>query len=285
MKTKVIVSADTGIEAIPMASIVSYLPSRICFSDCESYDSLLNMDFHQFNLRMKYDSLANPEIKGCKEEKLKEILDDLAKDGYERFYFILSNQKISYYKPLIEKYIHENKKVQSFYFQVKSEGFPVVYMAYEAQKLFELNKSIPEIEKMLSFLDANNTMYFFSLGEDKIPKIEKLIDSSLDPFEFENKNVVLHILKKNESSIVRLKEKNKTIAPYVDVFLLEMDGKKVIPFILYTNRFSKYTESLLKELEKSFPDMEIPIYEMPPYLSLKYGKFSCAIGYIVRYGK
>ena len=63
-----------------MASIVSYLPSRICFSDCESYDSLLNMDFHQFNLRMKYDSLANPEIKGCKEEKLKEILDDLAKD-------------------------------------------------------------------------------------------------------------------------------------------------------------------------------------------------------------
>ena len=64
MKTKVIVSADTGIEVIPMASIVSYLPSRICFSDCESYDSLLNMDFHQFNLRMKYDSLANPEIKG-----------------------------------------------------------------------------------------------------------------------------------------------------------------------------------------------------------------------------
>ena len=285
MKTKVIVSSDTGIEVIPMASNVAFLPSRICFSDCEIYDSLLDMDFHQFNLRMKYDSLANPEIKGATFEKIKEILDDLVQKGYERFYFILNNQKTSYYKPLIEKYIHENKNLQSFYFQIKSEGFPVVYMAYEAQKLFELNKSIPEIEKMLSFLDANNTMYLFSFGEDRIPQIEKLIDSSLDPFEFDNKNVVLHILKKNESSIVRIKEKNKTIAPYVDVFLLEMDGKKVIPFILYTNRFSKYTENLLKELEKSFPDMQIPIYEMPPYLSLKYGKFSCCVGYIVRYEK
>ena len=44
-------------------------------------------------------------------------------------------------------------------------------------------------------------------------------------------------------------------------------------------------DSIDYALEKSFPDMKIPIYEMPPHLSLKYGKFSCCVGYIEKYEK
>lgn len=284
VKTRVIISSDSGIEAIPGASVVSILPDEIRFSPVEVYRSAMELDFHAFNLRLKLDQNAKPEIKGCSEEKLRDILEDLILDGYERFYFILSPAKTSYYKPFIEKFISENKKTQSYYFITKSEGYPVCYMAMEAQRMFDAKWTIPSIEKALNFYDSNNTTYLYSPSEDKPPRVERYANDD-EAFEIKGKGSMLYFLKKNDTSMIHLKEKNKSIATYIDVLLIEMDGKKVIPFVIYTNQFSKCTQAFFKELKKSFVNTKIPAYEMSPTMVLKYGKYSVAIGYIIRYEK
>jgi fatty acid-binding protein DegV len=284
LKTKVIVSSDCGVEAIPEPSILGILPDEIHFSPVEIYKNASEMDFYAFDLRLKYDSNANPEIKGCSEEVLRDILEDFVLDGHDRFYFILSSKKLEYYKPLIEKYVKENHNVQYFYYIVKSEGLPVAYMAKEAQKMFFDNKSIPEIEKALAFYDSKNAIFLYSPLEDKTDRIEKY-SSEDEGFEISGNNSIMYFIRKSDSSFLRLKEKNKTINPYIDVLLLEMDGKKVVPFVLYTNERSLYTKAFVKELEKSFPDLKIPCFEMPPQMVLKYGKYSIAMGYIEKYDK
>ena len=284
MKTKVLISSDCGIESIPGGSIVRVLPDEIVFSPVEVYKNAKEIDFREFNLRLKYDLNANPEVKGCSEDVLKDILDDLETDGYERFYFILSSQKLSYYKPLVEKLIKENRKLQAFYYTIKTEGYPICYMAMEAQKMFDQSRSIPDVERMINFVDGNNTTYLYSPQEDKVAKIEKYsVDE--EAFEIKGNSSILYFLKRNDSSIIRLKEKNKSIGPYLDALLIEMDERKVIPFVMYTNKYSEYTKAILKELGKTFVHDEVLALEMPPYMVLKYGKYSIAVGYVVKYDK
>ena len=64
-----------------------------------------------------------------------------------------------------------------------------------------------------------------------------------------------------------------------------MDERKVIPFVMYTNKYSEYTKAILKELGKTFVHDEVLALEMPPYMVLKYGKYSIAVGYVVKYDK
>ena len=284
MKTKVLISSDCGIESLPGGSFVGVLKDQIEFSPLEVYGSANEMDFRAFNLRLKYDVGVNPIIKGCSEELLYDIFDDYEMEGYERFYLILSYQKLQYYKPLVEKIIKDNRKIQVFYCTIKSEGYPVIYMAMEAQRMFDKSRSIPDVERMINFVDANNTTYLYSPTEDKVPKIEKYsVDE--EAFEIKGNSSLLYLLKKNDSSIIRLKEKSKSIAPYIDSLLIEMDIRKVIPFVMYTNKHSEYTKAIMKELGKMFEKDDILALEMPPFMVLKYGKYSIALGYVVKYDK
>ena len=284
LKTKVIVSSDCGIEAIPEPSIVGVLPDEIHFSAVEVYKNASEMDFRAFDLRLKYDDNAKPEIKGCSFEVLSEILDDYILEGYDRLYFIFSSKKMEYYKPLIEQFIKDNRSVQFFCYIVKTEGLPVAYMAKEAQKMFFNNASIPDVEKALAFYDSKNAIFLYSPLEDKIDQVEKY-SSDEEGFAISGNNSMMYFIRKSDSSFVRLKERNKTISPYIDVLLLEMDPKKSVPFVLYTNENSLYKRAFVKELEKSFPDLKIPCFEMPPSMVLKYGKNSIAMGYIDKYDK
>lgn len=284
MKAKVIISSDSGIESIPGSSIVKVLPDEYHFSNIEVYKSAMEMDFHAFNLRLKLDPQAKVEIKGCSEENIRDILEDLSFEGYDLFYFILSPSKLSYYKPLIEKISREENNYNINYFVSKSEGFPVAYMALQAQRLFDKKRTLEEVEEACYFYDSNNTVYLYAPEDDKLPKVERFQNED-EAFEIKGNNSTLYFLRRNDYSQVRLKEKNKTLSPYIDVLLIEMGDKRTIPFVLYTNKHSLYTKAFIRELEKSFQNLKIPVFEMSPSLVLKYGLNCVAIGYVTKYDK
>ena len=278
MRIKVFVSSGTGIESVPGTSKIGVLPDLLTFSEGESYLDAYEMDSESFISRIKIDDDAKPVITGCKEEDLFNILEDATFDGCELFYFLLSQKRKQYYKPLVDKFISENPDVAAIYYEVKSESYPVVFMAMQAEQMFSRGVDPDEVTDAMTFYDNNNKIYLYSPSMDILPQVEKITYDE-DVFVIRSTSM-FYLLRQGNSLSVKLKEKNKTITPYLDEYIHEIETKDAIPFLVYTNDHSRYKEVFTKLLEKVFPKKKVRAFCLSPEMVEKYGKFACGLGLI-----
>lgn len=278
MKTKVFITSGTGIECVPGTSQIGVLPDQIFFSSAESYLDSYEMDAESFISRIKIDDAAKPTITGCSKEKVFDILEDANFDGYDNFYFILSPSRMSYYKPIIAKFLEENKDITCEYYEVKSESYPVVFMAMQAEQMLSRGTDLEEVTDAITFYDNNNKIYLYSPSMDILPVVEKITYDE-DVFMIRSTSM-FYLLRQGNSLSVKLREKNKTISPYLDEYIHEIETKDCIPFLVYTNEFSRYKDVFGKLLEKIFPKKKVRAFLLSPEMVDKYGKFSCGLGLI-----
>lgn len=278
MKTKIFITSGSGIESVPGTSSIGVLPDLISFSPTEEYYHIEEMDAEAYISRIKIDLECKPEITGCREDKFYEILQDASTDGYEQFYFLLPTKRMMYYRPMIQRFLEKNPSIKTLFYEIRSESYPVVFIAMQAEQMFSRGVSADEVSDLVTFYDNNNKIYLYSPQMDVLPAIEKVTYDE-DIFLIRG-NSTFYLLRQENSLSVKLKEKNKTISPYLDEYIHEIETKDVIPFVVYSNAYSRYTTVFVKLLEKVFPKKKVRSFILSPEMVQKYGKFACGLGLI-----
>ena len=280
MKSRVFVSSACGVEDAASSSI-SVLYDEVIFSNVEVYRDYTEMDFESFIDRIQLDSSVKPQIRLCKKDTIVKALQNALDDNVDNFLFLVPDEHASYFEVIIKGFL-EDKKVSYKVYAVKSESYPVLYMAQEAISMFKKGFSLKAVLEMLEFTDSNNAIYLYSPVKDRLSEVEKY--TYLDElFTITEDGSYFYIIKSNNVVSYKLKTKQKTIEPYIEKYKEEIKDKEVLPFIVCTNRESKYVALLKKALISLFPKMKKPkMIVLSPSFVLKYGKNCCGIGYILK---
>lgn len=280
MKCRVFVSSACGVEESTSLSL-GILYDEVVFSNVEVYSNYNEMDFETFIDRINLDSSVKPQIRLCKKETIIDVLQQSLDDKVDNFLFLIPNEHASYFDGIIKEFLKDKEVTFNFY-SVKSESYPVFYMAQEAISMLKKGSTIEEVLEMLEFTDSNNAIYLLSPSKDKLSVVEKY-NYLEELFNITEDGSYFYTIKSNNVVSYKLKTKQKTIEPYIERYKEEIKDKEVLPFIVCTNRESKYVALFKKVLLSLFPKMKKPkIVVLSPSFVLKYGKNCCGVGYILK---
>ena len=90
MKTKILVSSDSGIDYMSHPYSVQALPSLIKFFDIEKYFDFIDMSSEKFFNRLRYDSKVKPEVVPMDLEFIQNDIN-IALESYDNVLIIASN--------------------------------------------------------------------------------------------------------------------------------------------------------------------------------------------------
>ena len=280
MKLKVFISSSCGIEKVTNQDI-TILQNEIVFNEIETYRDSTEMGFEAFIDRMNLDRMAKPKINLCKKEIIDSEIKVALSDGVDDFLFLIPSALVPYFEPIIVDCFRD-ERVQYTIYPMRSELYPVSYMAQESIALYKNGKTINSILDMLEYVDDHNAMYLYSPIKDKTIGAERYMYDD-EVYSIAEEGNYFYIIRGTNVSVTRLKVKQKTIEPYFTKYIREITDKAVLPYIIYTNRDSKYVEVLKKNLSTLFPKMKRPKMVLAsPSFVMKYGSNCCGIGYILK---
>lgn len=279
MKSKVFISSSCSIEE--PSKDIGILYNEIYFNEMECYSNFKDMDFESFLYRLKSDDEAKPTIRLCPKERIEEVIQKEIENKTDFFYFLLPNDDMPHFKPIIEE-IFKDLKVEYAIYPANSESYPLYYMAIEANVMLKRDIPLDEITEALDFIDANNGIYLYSPVKDKLPVIEKYFyDEELLKINEEGSH--FYIIKSETVSGSRLRTRHKTIEAYIERYKYDIRDKEVLPFLIYTDIESRYVTLFTKVLSGLFPKMKKPkMILASPSFALKYGLNACGVGYVVK---
>ena len=280
MKLKVFISSSCGIEKVTSPTI-TILQNEIVFNGIETYRNTNEMSFESFIDRVNLDRMAKPEISFCKRELIELEIKKSLDDGVDIFLFLIPSSIVSYFEPIIVE-CFKDERVQYTIYPMRTELYPVLYMAQESIALFEKGKTMNTILDMLEYVDDHNAVYLYSPVKDKTVGVEKhTYDDEI--YNITEDGNYFYIIRGTNVSATRLKVKQQSIEPFFTKFIREITDKAVLPYIVYTNKDSRYLEIFKKTLLTLFPKMKRPKMVLAsPSFVMKYGSNCCGIGYILK---
>ena len=280
MKSKVFVSSACGVEDTSSQTL-GILFDELAFSNVEVYKDVTEMDFESFIDRIKLDENAKPQIRLCNKDTVEKYLQEALDDNIDNFLFLIPENHMAHFEPIISNYL-EGKKVTYKIYIVKSESYPVFYMAQESISMFKKGHTMEEVLEMLEFTDTNNAIYLYSPLKEQLSTIERYTYLE-ELYNITDDGSYFYTIKSNNVISNRLKPKQKTIEPFIEKYKEEIKDKEVLPFIVCANKDSKYVDLFKKVLISLFPKMKKPkMIVVSPSFVLKYGINCCGFGYILK---
>ncbi len=272
MKTKILVSSDSGIDYMSHPHSISSLPSLIKFFDIEKYFDYIDMTSEKFYNRLKYDIKAKPEIVPMDIEYIENDIN-VALESYDNVLIIVSTylEYGAIFGQLREDY---GDKVD--FYITNTTGYILSMMAIECDKALKDNKSIDDAKKVMDGIFYNSCMLIVN------PAIDINISENIDEDKRveEKRKAKMYVV--DAYNEVEIKDKDRDfIVSIIKHYLDRVAEDTVMPFIMYSSKYSYYynlLESKLLIIHKRYKSIKkIPV---SPDLGLKYGKNIIVIGYI-----
>ncbi len=270
MKTKIYVCSNSGIDYIPHPTSIGTIPIILKLSDEEEYEDYSDVTADAFYNRYRMDTNVKVTAVSQNYSKISMYITLAKEEGYGRILFILSAKEFSDLYIPISIAITENEDIECEIYNSNTCCYPLAYMALEANTAFEQGLETEEVFSRLDFLKKNHKIYFFT------PKYKD---------EIHNKNYKAGSILELEKGKLLPVIKEKKTESYDQLF--EILGREMneqdIPFILYTDKTSKYIhhlENSLLRLNSSFK--KIKSYSIPPAVGVQVGKYAVGVGYILK---
>lgn len=275
MKTKIFVCSSSGLNELKHSNNIEVIPFLYKFSDDELFEDVLEMSSETAYNKIRYDKSSELELLSISYKRISEYLQQAIKDGYENAFFIMANRAVINLQIPISIAVEDNKNINVILYQSNETSIPLAYIALYAEKRLEEGESLIDVWNELVSLENTSNIFIFK------PRIKKMSD-----FENQFKNGTYQIFKGGrllETPDARIINGLETM---IEEFKDEIYGKKVIPFILTSDKFSKYNEIILRII-KELDDEEnkkalekVRIFSLPLFFGLKSGIDTIAIGYI-----
>ena len=272
MKTKILVSSDSGIDYMSHPYSVQALPSLIKFFDIEKYFDFIDMSSEKFFNRLRYDSKVKPEIVPMDLEFIQNDIN-IALESYDNVLIIVSN--FLDYTDLFNKLKNAYQEQINFY-KTDATGYILSTMAIECDKALKEDKSFDEAFRIMENIYNNSAMIILN------PLADISISENVDEdkrVEEKRKGRLVIVEPQNE---IEIKDRDRDfIVSMIKQYLDRVAEENVMPFIMYSSKYSYYLkliESKLLIIHKRYKSIKkIPA---SPNLGMKYGSNIVIIGYI-----
>ena len=155
-------------------------------------------------------------------------------------------------------------------------------MALDAAKMLEEGKSLEEIIKHLEYIRDNHTFWFSVDTLKYLVKNGRLSGASGFVGSLLKIKPLLGLTKEGKlESLEKIRTTAKSTARVVEVFLQDIEGKDVEPFIIHASAPERIKIVREKILEAR-PDLkEIKAYPLTPVVGAHVGPNTIALGYII----
>lgn len=277
MKTKIFVCSSSGINEIKHKNNIEAIPLIYKFSDDELFEDSLELSIEAVYNRLRYEKNSNLDLINIGHERISEYLAKAIEEGYDNAFFILPNRSVVNLSIPVKIALEENKDIKVAMYQSTETSIPLAMLAMYADMRFEEGASVLEVWNELVAYENISNIFIFT------PSITKEQSAN---FEKSFKKGTYHIFKDGKLMSTPDIKKNNALEIMINEFSEEIEDKEIIPFVLTTDRSSKYNEIIinsLKEIENGLNKKaldKVRIFNLPVLFGLSCGINSIAIGYI-----
>ncbi len=283
-KTKVIVCSNSGVDYIKNDYDIEVFRSIVQFSDTEKYDDYTEISAEAFYNRLTTDKNAFPRTAYVSPGHMIEVFEQAKKDGYDSALVIVISKPLSGLHDAVKLISQEVENFDVTVYNSLSLSYPEAIMAIDAARMFEEGKSIDEVIKRLDFIRDNHRFLF------AVETLEYLIKNgrlSKVAGAFANMLAIKPVLQLNKDGKVETLEKVRTAKGarkrIIEIFLEDINGKDVIPFIVHCNAKQEVLEEVEKAVLAARPDLvKLESYPLTPVVGAHTGPGAVCLGYIVK---
>lgn len=273
MKTKIFVCSNSSIDYLPHNEMISSIPVILKVSDNEMYEDYIDVNIEAFYNRIRMDKYVKVTPVFQNYTKISEYINEVKAQGYQQVLFLLSANIFSDLYISISIAMSEHKDIKYVIFDSESCGYPLSYMATEASNLLLSDESLDDILNHLEFLKNNQKIYFY-----KYEKINEMSKSFLKKYK---KGKLLKLTNGKLDTVNT--SKMLPLDFVIEELKNKIDKTEIIPFLMYTDKTTRYINIIEEELIKSnIKFKRIKIVPIAPGVGIKVGVNTIAIGYIVK---
>ncbi len=277
MKTKIFVCSSSSMDEIKHNEDIETIPFIYKFSDDEMFEDINELTVDAVYNRLRFDKNSNVDILTNSYERVSQYLAKAKEDGYDNAFFILPNRSIVNLDIPVKIAIEDNKNINAVMYQSNEISIPLSYIALYAYETLKNGSSLIDTWNELANLESRSNIFIFT------PSIK---NERINNFENVFKNGTYQIYKDGKLLKTPDVKKINALEVMLDELKDEISGKKIYPFILSSDKSSKYNEILYNALLEINDDInknsfdKIRIFNLPIYFGIKCGINSIAIGYI-----
>lgn len=272
MKTKILVCSSSGIDYIPHSENITAIPVIIKFSNEEQYQDFIDINADTYFSRVSLDKNAKVSLVYQKYDKIKTYIDDAVNNGYKRILILLADKNFSNLEISIALGLANENRIECVIFNSMTTAYPLSLMAIEANEMITNGANITKVIKRLNSIKSKMLFFIPKEQNESIPKFDK---------EYLNGNIVELV----DGKLVNVpKYKDSTAFESLFTNLLDDITKtEIIPFVLYSDKYSKYINLIGDILvEKDFRFKKAKYYPISPAIGAVIGNKVLCIGYVVK---
>lgn len=283
-KTKVIVCSNSGIDYVDHSYDIDVFRSIVQYSDTEQYDDYTEISAETFYNRLITDKEAFPHTAYVSPGHMIDTFEKAKKEGYDSALVIVIAKPLSGLHNAVELYSKEVSDFKVTVYDSRCLSYPESLMAIDAAEMFSKGKTMEEVIERLDFIRDN---HHFVFAVDTLEYLIKNGRLSRVAGMFANMLSIRPILDLDKEGKVRTLEKVRTSKAarkrLVEMFLNEIEGKDVIPFIVHGNASKEILEELKNAVLGAHPEFHsIPDYLLTPVVGAHIGPNAVAFGYVLK---
>lgn len=282
-KIKVILCSNSGIDYVDHPYDIDVFRSVVVYSAEEQYDDYTQIKADDFYRRLIEDKDAFPHTAYCTPGKMIETFERAKADGYEGALVILISKPLSGLNNAVKLYAQEVEDFPVTVYDSNSISYPQAYMGIEACRMFSEGASLEEVLQRLDYIKENHHIIFtvdtleYLIKNGRLSKFTGFIANmlSIRPILHLNKEGKVETITKERTS----KRARKTV---VEMFLQEIEGKKVDAFILHALAKDEVLAEVESAIKEARPDIKtVEKYLLTPVVGSHTGPGTIALGYVV----
>ena len=273
MKTKIFVCSNSGIDYMPHSVNIKSIPVILHFSEEEQYQDYLDVSIDAFYSRMRFDENASIKTVFQTYVTLCKYIDEAKKDGYQQILFILAAKDFSDLLIPTQIAVTENKDIPCYIYNSNTIGYPLAYMANEADNMLIGGANLLEVFERLDHIKNNHRLLYF------VPECD---DENLKSFKKKYQNGKLYTIE--DGKLIQIKPNN--CSAYIKLIKTISDdtyNEDSIIFSLYTDKTSVYINLFDKSIAEATGEYKkIKSYPIAPGVGINIGSYVVGMGYIIK---
>jgi DegV family protein with EDD domain len=250
----------------------------ILFIENEQYEDFVDISSDEFYNRLEKNPDLDISTAQTSTGKILEMYEEMKTAGYNKLIVITISKKLSgtfQNAVLAAKMID----IDVFVYDTYSLTYVEAYMAMTARKMAVEGNSVEEILAALDKIRDNNHVFItvntlkYLVKNGRLSNVAGALGSLL------KLRPLLHLSKDGKvDTLAKIRTTSKARAELKDRILKEIEGKDVIPFIVYTNNMEEMLDLKDELEEKGLPD--VLLIPLTPVVGCHAGPGTMGVGYI-----
>ncbi len=281
-KLGLLVCGNSGIDYIEHKYDIPVIRS-ILFIGKEEYTDFIDISAEEFYNKLREDSSLVASTAQASTGVILGQYEEMRDKGYDELLVISISKELSgtYEGCMMAANMIKDCKVTVF--NTKSVAYPQAKMALDAAKMIEEGKNLKEILPHLEYIRDNHTFWFSVDTLKYLVKNGRLSGASGFVGALLKIKPLLGLTKEGKlESLEKIRTTSKSTARVIEVFLNEVKGKDIEPFIIHASA-QKRVKQIRKKVLEARPDIkEIIDYPITPVVGAHVGPNTVGVGYILK---